>query len=366
MISDSQVAAFKRDGFLLLKRVFSPQEVELFWRAGSHVVDSADLASIPALEGLWCDRRIVEVARRLIGDPLVYFGEASYQRKTFAPGSLPTSYLHHDAKGTIKHLFNRQHAPVGDFYPVIRFATYLQDHSAHSGGLKLVPGSHRFDSSDINLSELTYLNVPTEPGDLVLFCNKTLHAAHALRLKDSPAIALSPTEDRELSLSDPGAFLPIHNDRRAIFVDFVAHDEASDIYIKGRALNLSNPRSGLVRSVEDGSLLKQADAARVTLRLDSGVVEALTQIADTAVDGRVTDAGIPFLKALPQLCRLSQGWTSYFNFVPPVPDGPNEVVARDLMFAMFQRVDELRELLKSVHIDKAMLPYEIAMQRGLA
>ena len=185
MLSSVEIDRFKRDGFLLLRNVFSAAEVERFIAAGKGASRTADLFTMPALEGFWSDSRLVQIAKLLLGGTVTFFGEASYLKEVFKPGeAVHGRHLHHDAKGTPGHLFSRQHEPTDEPYPIIRFAVYLQDHANFSGGLKLVPGSHQFNSANFNEDELSCYDVPSKPGDLVVFCNKILHSPYALRRKE--------------------------------------------------------------------------------------------------------------------------------------------------------------------------------------
>ena len=43
--------------------------------------------------------------------------------------------------------------------------------------------------------------MPTVPGDLVVFCNKTLHGAFGMRLKSDPGKGLSPTEENAIEVA---------------------------------------------------------------------------------------------------------------------------------------------------------------------
>jgi hypothetical protein len=363
MLSDSDIARFKRDGFFLLKRVFSDAEISHFRSAGAPLSEiSNNLIAVRGLESLWCDSRLVAIARQLLGERITFFSEATYARYLFQPGErIQGRHIHHDAKGTVEHPFNRQHLPTPEPYPIIRFAIYLQDHAGQSGGLKIVPGSHQIDSSDIDELKLNYFNVPTEPGDLVLFCNKLLHSPFALRPKADPERALSPLQEIQLSHEQPDMFLPAPFERNTIFIDFAGHNELADIYIKGRALHPKNIRSGVAESFQVGPLKSDAERTGVTLRLDSGVTEALSMIVATARDGQMTREGAPYLNALPDLCRASKAWSPHYNFIPAVEDGMSPL---DLYRQIAARAKEVRKLWNTVLIDKAMVSYELAKLSG--
>jgi hypothetical protein len=351
MLTAEDIARFKRDGFLLLKGVLTPDEVARY-RSVEFEGETADLAALPDLANLWADHRLLEIARRLLGEQVAFFGEASYRRDVFNTDALWGGRLHHDAKGTVEHLFNRQHQPTPEPYPILRCSFYLQDHAHRSGGLKVVPGSHQVDSSDFDLAKLTYLDVPSEPGDAVVFCNKILHAAHAMRPKAGPS--LSPAEQGRRYDMDPQAFWERPRDRRVFFIDYAAHTELADIYIKSRALNPSSLKQGFADLAISGVLAQAADKAGITIRLDAAVVEAVTKIFGAVSDGVVGEAGYKYLLALPALCRLSKSWSPHFDFVPVPPDADTIDAGLQLAMALAPRIKALRQQLQTVRPDTAM------------
>jgi hypothetical protein len=357
MLTAAQIDQFKRDGFLLMKRVFSADEVQRFHVIGEGASKSTDLSALPGLESLWADERLVETAKQLLGAPITYFGEASFQRQVIAEGERPMQRaLHHDAKGTLDHLFNRQHPPTPEPYPIVRFALYLQDHASQSGGLKLVPGSHQMDSSDFNQASLKFFNVPSEPGDAVVFCNKILHTAHALRLTKSPDVALSAMDEDLQCAARPDDFLPAPRDRRAIFIDFAGANALADIYIKGRALHPLNVRDGFVEAILRGHVRRDAQRMDVKLRFDAAVVEAVAKLTGTAVNGMIGETAVPLLTALPTLCGQSRAWSSHFNFVPDVPANTSAEAALGLLNQLVPRIEQLRQLGQTARRDQAMRP----------
>ena len=210
MLSDSQIAQYHRDGYILLKNVFSGNEIATFMTAGrAHSAPEGtaiSLLELDALKSLWRDSRLVTCARQLLGETPVYFGEGNYIRFHLTPGQhIPGRHIHHDAKGTRTHLFNRLHEPQSKSYPVLRFGIYLQDYTQHSGGLKVSPGSHLINTRDFDQSALPYVNVPSVPGDLICFCMRILHSPYGMLLRESPSTALSPQSEDLISIQTPGA-----------------------------------------------------------------------------------------------------------------------------------------------------------------
>ena len=347
MLSDSDVARFKREGFLLIKGLFSADEVTRFRAVGDGISGPpVDMAALPGLERLWTDARLIAIAKQLLGEPITYFGEASYRRHIFGAGNIEYGKLHHDAKGTLEHLFYPQHLPLAEPYPILRFAIYLQDHARQSGGLKLVPGSHQMDSSTLDEGTLTHLDVPSEPGDAVAFCNKILHSPFALRRKAAPDTALAVPDEIALHHENPGAIIPPPVDRRAMFVDYAGPSEHADIYIKSRAVNPTNTRDGFLNHVLNGSVIADAERLGIRLRLDSAIIEAVDRIVQTATGPRLNEAGLAMLLILPTLCRQSRPWGERFNFVPEAPAETQASTVLPVLNAISQRVAELRSMVK--------------------
>ena len=79
------------------------------------------------------DSRVLGIAESLLEDQVVYFGDSSFQM-----GRGPRRF-HRD---NIDRL-NWFDPDWEDRYPIIRLAIYLGNYSKQSGGLKVVPKSHR-------------------------------------------------------------------------------------------------------------------------------------------------------------------------------------------------------------------------------
>lgn len=251
-------------GFCHVKGVFSLDEIAALEQnlARAHREfgpNIPDLFSIPSLKGLLFHERIRAFAHALLGDKLVYYREtnAAYEE---APGPLthkPFAEYHCDARGTSLSLSS---APGhSESYPAYRFGIYFRNYRDHSGGLKVAPGSHRRDYSfdrrmsmerfvaklppaphrvgtydvSIGATPMELYNVPSVPGDLVIFSLRCFHSAGAVRLKDRPTLALLPLVEAQLpsSLCLP----PPPGTRNAIFLDYGVPHAALDYYIKWRA-----------------------------------------------------------------------------------------------------------------------------------
>ena len=178
MISEREIETFRGEGFLLIKNVFSSEEISRFSSLGQKHPNSENTSSslllIPDLAPLISDRRILSIAQRILGESVSFFFEANYVHYYISPGSRKKGHLHHDGKGAPDHLFNRLHQEFTSPYPVMRIGIYLQNTASQSGGLKLCPASHLQDTSTFKDTNLTFYDVPSEPGDVVLFLPETI------------------------------------------------------------------------------------------------------------------------------------------------------------------------------------------------
>jgi hypothetical protein len=356
-LTDAQIAQYRKDGFLLVKAVFSPEDVRAMLTAMTGAPYGAgELFAVPGLKHLWRDPRIVGVAKQLLGDQITFFAEATTLRKPLQAGVHKTGrHLHHDAKGSPQNIFSRVHTPPPEPFPVIRFAIYLQDFKTHSGGLKVVPGSHTIDSSNFVQSQFAYHDVPSEPGDLVCFCQKTLHSPYALRLKERPTDALSPDEEDRLSASGADVFLPPPAGRDVIFIDYAGTGPLVDLYIKSRAIHPFNAKTSIVKGLAELQFEEHARALGINLRLDFGLVEAADGIVRN-IDGNVfKPEGVPYFEAIHRLSRLSRETTPQFSlFTPSADESVDGTVA--LTNDVISNVTRLRHTMDAVRKDPHMTP----------
>lgn len=242
-IPEVDVARFWKDGFIVLKGVFSRERIDAAREhiraileaegrtAGKTKVCTRDLLSYPELAGFLYDPVVVGVVRRILGAPPVYFGDSSFQMGRGARG------WHRDNR--ICDRFDHVGLDWDGDYPLIRIGIYLQDHTKHSGGLGIRVGSHRaswvakppvprFLRRRATLLQGRPIHVGTEPGDLVVWTLRTTHTGNSVRPRPLPWLKL-PTgiEDKLpewLSVED-------ERERMAMFASFAAHSDHLNRYI---------------------------------------------------------------------------------------------------------------------------------------
>lgn len=286
-------------GFCLVRGVFSPDEMAGLERglAAEHAAFNGkipDLYSMPSLQWLLADERVHGFARALLGDKLVYYREtnAPYEAVPGPNTENPYTEYHCDARGTPADLVAPDQETVGKVYPAYRFGIYFRNYRDYSGGLKVAPGSHlRLYGNDRKLAvpgnigtmpgarqvfggfamqvpvpPVELYNVPSLPGDIVIFSLRLFHAGGARRLKDRPTFASLPLIEEQMHRVAPHLFEPVSpGPRNAIFFDFGAPTQEVDFYAKWRGLLLNT-------DLDAGYDFHRAPPPGVTMREDRIIV----------------------------------------------------------------------------------------------
>lgn len=230
---------FERDGFVIFRSVFAPQEIEKMRECCLEALRRSreqgvleriddpslrvqrilpDLLSNPELEPVdfvVLDRRIVECAKELVGDPLIYFSDSMIH---FGEGN----------RGFHKDCAHRNDPAGSDWqssYTVIRMGVYLQDHAEHSGGLKVRIGSHKETNRFVGKS----INLETRAGDVVFWKLTTSHSGNTVRLRPMPSLSLIPRLETRVPR---WLRVPEDKERIAVFSAFGTADVHLDTYIK--------------------------------------------------------------------------------------------------------------------------------------
>ncbi len=222
---------FEKDGFLLVKNVLTSEEVAKIRKVCYQTIESdkktgamfyhrfaanhlGDLINIPALKDVILDDRIIEIATTILGSKPTYFGDSVFEIGLGSRG------FHKDTS----ERKDQNHPDWTEEYPIIRIAFYLQDHTKHSGGLKVRVGSHNTVST--NKGKAVF--VESEPGDAVVFCLKTSHAGNGIRLKFMPNTSISHILEKRV----PNFMkLPELDERVSVFLTFGLKSGALDRYM---------------------------------------------------------------------------------------------------------------------------------------
>lgn len=245
-LAELDVEKFWRDGWAVLPDVYSDEEVATMRdEVREHNKTSGELATGP-LKHVLTDGRMTAVARKLLGtDDIVYGGDSS------ATINGKIRVWHKDNTDRLD-----ANAPDwDDRYTQLRFGVYLQDHTAHTGGLNLKTGAH--DICDLSSGPTTY--VRNNPGDLLVWSMRMTHSGAGTLLLDPSKPDPEPDAWNKFPAHE---IAPEHDERMAVFVHLGANDKHARRYLdylKTRTYVVNwwkkNPWSPeLIKELEDSGL----------------------------------------------------------------------------------------------------------------
>lgn len=191
-LKNSAKVHFEKYGFYIFKNLFTTQEIDnlrqncyLQFEADSKIglnyfingtkAKSAkgDLLSKKHLNKIILNEKVINAAKSILGDDIVYFGDSNYQ-------------IGSGLRGYHRDNVDREYQKGQDWegsYHLLRCGLYMQDHHKFSGGLKVKSGSH-------NNSSGKSIILNTQVGDLVVWSLRTLHSGNAVRLKVWPTLPI--------------------------------------------------------------------------------------------------------------------------------------------------------------------------------
>jgi len=201
-----QIKFFKKNGYLLVKDLFTEEEAESF-RQGCRLNKVGDSLCRGEFNDVMLSPKVVDIVKALIGDDLCYPGiSETWTRggsQLYVPRGFHTDVIGDDGNFAVE-------------YPIVNVALYLQDHTNWSNGLKVSPGSHMWPCiKTLTITEafkkivqaairgnfadiLTILNlhrsvnIQSTGRDLVIWYMRTHHSGRFLRLKWFPDFSLPP------------------------------------------------------------------------------------------------------------------------------------------------------------------------------
>lgn len=242
---------FWKDGFVIVRSLFSSKEILEFRRAALDRTNRrADLLSSPELRNAILNPRVLSVFRELLGsDDLVYFSDSS------------TSIGPTDA-GFHKDNVDKSDPNGPDWrgrYPIVRMGIYTEDHSRHPEGLDLRRGSHNIVSS----KDGQHVQADTRLGDVVFWNLRTSHSGGAMKFLGRP---VNPESVAGKVLRRLPMLRDKHTGERvALFATIGARGEHLDrfvSYLKTRCYAVE----GWNASVYDEHALQAAEAAGIEIR----------------------------------------------------------------------------------------------------
>lgn len=222
---------FDQDGFLLLKNVLSAEEVKQLRHVAYKTVKEDEqkgtlfmhrfaknhlgcLTNIPEFKSLILNDKIIDIAKKILGEKPVFFGDSIFEIGIGSRG------FHKDTSE--RKIQN--HPDWTEEYPIIRIALYLEDHENYSGGLKVRVGSNTTVKTNIGKPYI----IPSNAGDAVVFSLRTTHAGNAVRLKLAPNLSLHNSIEKRV----PNFLkLPEEKERISIFLTFGLKSGALNRYM---------------------------------------------------------------------------------------------------------------------------------------
>lgn len=223
-----------------------------------------DILAIRELEAhdyVFFKPELVDVIKTVLHtEELVYYGDSSTQ-------------FDHAARGFHKDNTERYDANAQDWigdYGIVRAAFYCEDHSRHSGGLKVRLSSHTldrcrstFDRNKISVHAGKAVDVASEFGDLVLWTMRLTHSGNFRKLRFMPSLCLHPRLEQ---LLPDGWALPEEQRRYFMSCAFARPGVHLDHYIAKFTKRDSDVRRYLERARRPSEAEPLLAARGVTLR----------------------------------------------------------------------------------------------------
>src|SRR3990167_214142 len=241
-LTKEQIEFHKKNGYLHIPQLFTQEEVESF-RKGCRQNQPGDSMCRPEFLDIMFSPRVVNIMKDLLGETLIYPGLSLTRTDNF-PKPFGSRFFHTD---TIDEDNNFEID-----YPIINTGIYLQDYINYSGMLKIVPGSHKRPCTtsmtlihalknivkkllklDIKgaigiLNLHKSINIPNQPGDMIIWNVRTHHSGHGVRLKFFRNLSLPPVIENWI----PNFIkLPDNPERNVILSIFATHSKYLETYI---------------------------------------------------------------------------------------------------------------------------------------
>ena len=277
-LKQEQINKLEDDGFLLIKGVFSKEEIlEMkksatnFCSLNNYGTVIGDAMSLEGMAEYLLDDRLVSIAKDVLGEEIIYFGDSALHCK-------PNNRIfHNDARGD-------NWDPSNSDYPLYRMGFFFQDHASHSGGIKFRVGSHKKLLYYSNFLKTLFMglfkiligklsvkallntgkivNAKSEIGDVVIWNLRTEHSGGAVIIKDNPDKGLLPSQDDKISENEK---LPEHDTRMAVFCCFGAPHEATESYIAWKVNNKGYKNHWLASPFDKPEIRNLAEKKGITL-----------------------------------------------------------------------------------------------------
>ena len=282
-LSGEQMVFFKENGYLHIKGLFTPEEVANF-REGCIRDALGDSVCRREFHKIMLQPKVVNIIRDLLGDPVVYPGLSLTRTNDFPRprGKYGVRFFHNDTMGD-----------DGDYtheYPILNTGIYLQDHVSGSNCLKIIPRSHTrpcYTSKTLveaikniikallagdgkrvwgTLNLYRSINIPSLPGDLIVWYVRTHHTGYGMRPRIAPYWSLPPVIENILPL---WFFLPSPPRREVMLSIYTKPSPYLEKYIELQ-INKERRREYYLHNacLENPEVLELARSQNVVIRND--------------------------------------------------------------------------------------------------
>lgn len=229
----------ERSGYCVVPNVFTQAEIadfiqmfdaaverasadkEIISQFNDNILVKGDLpgqAEMASAQYFVFNPKIVSVVRELLGPSITYFGESNMQSGIGDRG------FHSDNRMTDRE--SPRGADWKGSYDIIRVALYLHPSDKCSGGVKIVPGSHKRAT---NKFYFRHKNILARTGDLVIWKLTTTHSGNAVVPRFFKSLSLHPRIESALPA---WCFVPNPMLRRSLFMVYGVPGEHLQRYIE--------------------------------------------------------------------------------------------------------------------------------------
>ena len=199
---------FDEHGWVQVRNVFDKTQIESFRKVAKgleSVGHQGDLLSYSETNSIVYDNHLVSIAKLLLDtNKPVYFGDSNV--------SIGNDFH----RGFHKDNADKLNASASDWqspYTLLRMGIYTQDHKKHSDCLAIRDGSHKTVETEVGKP----LNIPAEPGDVVIWNLRTSHSGNSNRLRFAPNYFL---RYRYYRIMPDFMFLPRDRERICFFLTY--------------------------------------------------------------------------------------------------------------------------------------------------
>jgi hypothetical protein len=277
LISSEQKDDLNQNGFLIIRNVFSSEEVTKLTNYCTSKCSllsydksvPGDVFDVPELRTILFKKEIINLMKEVLQNEVTYFRDSQIHCK-------PNRRIFHtDARHDYKN-------PRDSVYPIFRLGVFLQDHKDFSGGIKFRSNSHRrvifnklalknlltgrgfHNDLRVYLNTGKIVNARTKLGDLVIWNLRTEHSGGAVLPKFNNDSAFLPKIDEYL----PNFLkLPEHDKRMSIFYTFGQESKELEDYVDYKKNNLNDLEHRNNLSNEVDMLSDQAKSMGFSLKI---------------------------------------------------------------------------------------------------